>query len=118
MSRQGIKACSGCFLVLSLFLAACTAYQPPFTQHLDQRMTFADVLSVAQEKGYGSYCELADYKGYRLLCFKNDEGVGDVFLVVNKLGKPMLRTLEYGTIDETKLVNFVDDLLTHSRGRV
>jgi len=79
-------------------------------------MTFADVLSVAQEKGYGNYCEIAGYKGYRLLCFKNDEGGGDVFLVVNKMGKPMLRTLEYGTIDKTKLVNFVDDLLIHSRG--
>ena len=103
-------------MVLSLFFVACAAYQPPFTHHLDQRMTFAEVLSVAQEKGYGSYCEIADYKGYRLLCFKNDEGVGDVFLVVNKLGKPMFRTLEYGTIDETNLVNFVDDLLIHGKG--
>lgn len=114
MSRLAIKAGSWiCFFVLALLLASCAAYQPPFTHHLDQRMTFADVLSVAQEKGYGSYCEIADYKGYRLLCFKKAEGEGDVFLVVNKLGKPMLRTLEYGTIDETKLVNFVDDLLLH-----
>lgn len=117
MRLLGIKACRGVFfLVLSLSFVACAAYQPPFTHHLDQRMNFADVLSVAQEKGYGSYCEIADYKGYRLLCFKNDEAGGDVFLVVNKLGKPMLCTLEYGTIDEANLVNFVDDLLIHSRG--
>lgn len=106
-----------CFFALSLCFAGCASYQPPFTHHLNQRMTFADVLSVAQEEGYRSYCEIADYKGYRLLCFKNGEGEGDVFLVVNKLGKPMLRTLEYGTIDEAKLVNFVDDLLRHT-GRV
>lgn len=110
----GIKACRGiCFFALSFSLAACTAYQPPFTHHLDPRMTFADVLSVAQEKGYGGYCEIADYKDYRLLCFKNDESGDDVFLVVNKTGNPILRTLEYGRIDEAKLVNFVDDLLIH-----
>jgi len=117
MSLLGIKACRGiCFFALSFSFAACAAYQPPFTHHLDSRMTFAEVLSVAQEKGYGNYCEIADYKGYRLLRFKNDEGGGEVFLVVNKMGKPMLHTLEYGRIDQTKLVNFVDDLLIHGRG--
>jgi len=76
-------------------------------------MTLVDVLSTAQEKGYGGYCEIAEYKDYHLLCFKNDEGGDDVFLVVNERGNPMLRTLEYGRIDEAKLVNFVDDLLMH-----
>lgn len=117
MSLLGRKAGRGiCFLALSFSFAACAAYQPPFTHQLDPRMTLAEVLSVAQEKGYGNYCEIADYKGYRLLCFKSDEGGGEVFLVVNKRGRPMLRTLEYGRIDETSLVNFVDDLLMHGRG--
>jgi hypothetical protein len=112
------KMCRGiCCFVFSLFFAGCATYQPPFTHHLTQGMTFAEVVSVAQGEGYGSYWEIADYKGYRLLCFKNGEGRDNVFLVVNKLGKPMLRTLEYGTIDEAKLVNFVDDLLRHT-GRV
>jgi hypothetical protein len=103
-------------LILSLTVTACAAYQPPFTHYLNPGMTFADVLYVAQEQGYGSYREIADYKGYRLLRFRNDEVGGEVFLVVNKLGEPMLRALEYGRIDEAKLVNFVDDLIIHGKG--
>lgn len=109
-----VKTCRGlCLFICSLCLAGCTVYQPPFTQHLTQTMTFDMVLRVATEEGYGRYSEVAQYKGYRLLCFERGEGGDEVYLVVNSHGKPMLRTMDYDRLDREKLVNFVDDLLKH-----
>ena len=117
MTDSVVKTCGVlCLFISSLFFAGCTAYQPPFTQHLTQDMTFDRVLRVAVEEGYGSYSEVAQYKGYRLLCFARGAGGEEVYLVVNSQGRPMMRTMAYDRLDKEKLVNFVDDLLKHKQG--
>lgn len=117
MAYPLVKACRALSLfIVSLCLTGCTAYQPPFTQHLTQAMTFDKVLQVASEDGYGRYSEVAQYKGYRLLCFVQGESGDEVYLVVNSQGRPMLRTMAYDSLDREKLINFVDDLLKHNKG--
>jgi hypothetical protein len=105
-----------CFFFLARCLSGCAACGPPFTRHLTQTMTLERVLQVAAEEGYGTSREVAQYKGYRLLCFARGEGGGgdEVFLVVNGQGRPMLRNVAYDRMDRETLVNFVEDLLRHN----
>lgn len=99
------------FAVLSL--GACTEYKPPFTHYLTSEMDFVEVQHIAATHGYEKHCEVAEYKGYCLLNFKQTGGGDDVFLVVNEQHRPVLRTFGFGKIDNAKLVHFVDDLLMH-----
>lgn len=106
------------YIILYIVLCAlggCAEYQPPFTHYLTHDMNFETVRAVAAEKGYHSFSQVADYRGYRLLDFvKNDDG-SEVFLVVDPERRPVMRTFGFGRIDSDTLVNFVDDLIQHQQ---
>lgn len=96
-----------------VFIAtACAEYRPPFTCLLDGGMTFAQVERIAAREGFLKHRVAAGYKGFRLLGFEK-EGCDEVFLIVDRQGRPMFQTMGYGVLSRRQLVNFVDDYLKH-----